>query len=592
MPKYTVNGKTISAERQLTDDELEELFGTAPTAQKQQPTGSWLDKFKGTPDWMVSKPGQGWDDANAPAAGGDVTNPMAYLSEAQKEEQGAAAKLAGKAVNRGVQIGAGIAKGAVLNPVAATAELLGGQGGRDFSAAMAESYAQQRKNAGAEGFDFAELVGAVASPVNKLIPAVATEGNLLQKVGSAAATGAAGSVFNPVVTKEGMTEEEYDAEKLKQLGFGAIGGAAVSSLIPAFKAGARELLDKGMELSTGQAFGGLGGALARRTEGIVDAAKRLLGKEATEEKINRAFSIATVDDIVNSVGKTLPTKTVVDGQTAVNQGVKAIRSAYTDAFNKIGVVDVDKQFASEINGILSKAKTMFDDPKDYDSFVKAVKNNIESKYTKTAQDQVVKNTVDGKALQEMKRWIQARSRNLSSATEDVALSKKELFQEIDDAFSNFAYRVDESGSLRAVDKAYADIYRVAAAAKSAVQNNGNFSPSQLANAASGQTTTLQGGGGEGPMQQYAKQAMRIIGNDNSRIAGSSITPSDLKNLGVAAGLGYTGLFSLPVIAGLGATGLTAETLGKLAMKDPTKYEAIRKELIKRSGMITGAAGTQ
>ena len=182
---------------------------------------------KGVPSWMQSKPGQGWDDANAQVAGGDVTNPMAYLSEAQKTEQGAVGKAAGKAVNRAVQIGAGVAKGAVLNPVAAVAEL-SPWGGADYAKAMEESYQQQRKAAGAKGFDWAELVGAVASPVNLIAPTGAT--GVVGRIGQGALTGAIAGGFTPTGGKEGG---DYVVEKLKQIGLGGLFGGGLTSLTEA-----------------------------------------------------------------------------------------------------------------------------------------------------------------------------------------------------------------------------------------------------------------------------------------------------------------------------------------------------------------------
>jgi len=146
---------------------------------------------KGVPDWMQSKPGQGWDDANAQAAGGDVTNPMAYLSEAQKTEQGPAMQTVSQGVNRGVQVGAGLAKGAVINPAAAIAQVAGGETGRQFAEQAQKSYETQRANAGAEGFDFAELAGAVASPINRLLPGGTG--------GQAALGGAVGAALTPVI---------------------------------------------------------------------------------------------------------------------------------------------------------------------------------------------------------------------------------------------------------------------------------------------------------------------------------------------------------------------------------------------------------
>jgi len=553
--------------------------------QPAQSTGSFLDKLKGTPDWMVSKPGQGWDDANAQAAGGDVTNPMAYLSEAQKTEQGALGKATGQVVNRGVQIGAGIAKGAVLNPVAAVAELTG-QGGIDFSNEMRKSYEQQRASSGAEGFDLAELVGAIASPVNKLIPSGAGSTATTTAL-KAAGAGALGSVFNPVA-EEGMTNEDILREKGKQAAMGAAFGGVISTAFPAFKAGARELLDKGLEMKPGQAFGGPMGTLMRQAESFVDTVKGVLGKDATTEKINKVFTAATVDEVLGNIGQKLP-KVYADGQEAVNAGTTIIKKAYPEAFNKLGQVQATDDFMAAVRNLKQEASVVLGDA-EFKTFENELNRRLINKFT-PAQGvaagvageqpgvlQMVYNT-DGQKLHDIKKYLQAKIKNLGAGTDSEMY---DAFKGLSDKFNDFVYSVDKSGSIRSVDKAYSEILRVAGAAKSAAATNGNFSPMQLVKEAASQTGTLQGGSGKGPLQQYAKQMQNIIGQEEG-IKGTPITPSMLKNLGVGAGLGYTGLFNLPVLAGIGTAGIAADTLGWLAMKNPALYEKLREQALNQTG---------
>jgi hypothetical protein len=94
-----------------------------------------------------------------------------------------------------------------------------------------------------------------------------------------------------------------------------------------------------------------------------------------------------------------------------------------------------------------------------------------------------------------------------------------------------------------------------------------------------QTSTLVGGAGKGPLQQYANEALRIIGKDTSE----NLTPSDLKNIGVATGLGYTGFFNPVVLAAATTVGLTAEALGKLALRNPELYMKFREEALRQAG---------
>ena len=51
----------------------------------------------------------------------DPSNPFSYLGQEQQTTQGPAMQAVGQGISRGLQVGAGLAKGAVINPVAAVA---------------------------------------------------------------------------------------------------------------------------------------------------------------------------------------------------------------------------------------------------------------------------------------------------------------------------------------------------------------------------------------------------------------------------------------------------------------------------------------
>jgi hypothetical protein len=192
---------------------------------------------KGVPNWMQSRPGQGWDDANAQAAGGDVTNPMAYLSEAQKTEQGSTEKAIGRGVNRAVQVGAGLSKGAVINPAAAVLQLIPTDATRQYAADANTAYQAQRKAAGAEGYDWAELAGAIASPINKLMPAVAAD-TLIGRTALAGVGGAISAGFTPVDDITNFAEA-----KMKQIGTGFALGAILNSGVELGKGASKLIKD-------------------------------------------------------------------------------------------------------------------------------------------------------------------------------------------------------------------------------------------------------------------------------------------------------------------------------------------------------------
>lgn len=566
MPVYEYQGQFFDLED--TDPNAARAKIQAHLGQKQEPTKKGLLDFlpSGTPSWMVSKPGQGWDDANAPAAGGDVTNPMAYLSEAQKTEQGPAMQAVGQGVQRGLQVGAGLAKGAIINPASAVIQAAGGETGRQFAEEAQKSYEAQRTAAGGEGVDIAELAGAVISPVNKFLP------------GGAVTQSVVGGLLNPV-TGENLSAFDVAKGKAEQAIIGGIVGKTFEAALPAFKEGARKLLDAGADLEPGQAFSGVAGSIMRTAEGLRDTLTKVLGKEVTPDKVNKAFTYVTVNEALAPVGK-MVSKSSDDGFALVNQGVKLARQSYDDAFSKIGTVQADDAFRNAVNTIRTDARNLLD-PKDFAKLDKELTNNVLKRFDQGTLE------IDGQGLHNIKKFLNARLENLSGATDELGMTRKGVYDNLMNQFKEYTYRIDPSGAIKAADTAYANMYRVAAAAKKAATNAGNFSPEQLATSAASQSSTLVGGSGTAPLQQFAKEALKIVGKDKT----GNLTPSDLKNLGVASGLGYTGFYNPVVLGVAGLFGLTAEALGKLALKNPELYGKFRTEALKNVGLLSRVVTT-
>lgn len=155
----------------------------------------------------------------------DPSNPFSFLGQEQQTEQGPAMQSVGQGVNRALQVGAGVAKGAILNPVAAVAQMTGTDTGQQFTSEMQKAYAQQRANAGASGIDIAEIGGALVSPVNRLFsatPAATVTGRMAQYGGQGAALG----LLTPAEDAQNLL-----TEKLKQAGAGAVFGSLLSGAL-------------------------------------------------------------------------------------------------------------------------------------------------------------------------------------------------------------------------------------------------------------------------------------------------------------------------------------------------------------------------
>lgn len=435
---------------------------------------------------------------------------------------------------------------------------------------------QARQRVGSEGFDFYELGGNVISPFNRFLP------------GAPATQAATGAVLNPVVGQN-LTPFEVAKSKLEQATIGAAFGKTFEAAIPAFKDGARRLLDAGAELQPGQAFGGPAGSIMRTAESLRDTLYKFVGKEADPDKINRAFTYVTVNEALAPVGKSI-SKASDDGFALVKQGLTLARKAYDEAFTKIKTVSIDDGFLAGLKSVQEEARSSLE-PKEYAKFMKEISNNIGKRFnpSQSTTPQITQGgpgspayDIDGQGLHNIKKFLQARQENLRNSTEELGATRKGLYDKVMDQFKDYTYRVDPTGAIKAADTTYANIYRVAGASKSAAKNSGNFSPEQLAGAAATQSTTLTGGTGTAPLQQYAKQALEIIGKDKT----GAVSASDLKNVGVASGLGYTGLLN-PAVVGIGGLfGLSVEALGYLAVKNPKLYQKFRDEAMKNTGLLS------
>ncbi len=538
--------------------------GAAPSEKK-----GLLDLLpKGVPDWMTSKPGQGWDDANAQAAGGDAINPMAYLSEAQKTEQGPAMQAVGQGVNRAVQVGAGLAKGAVINPVAAAAQVLGGETGRQFAQEAQKSYETQRANAGADGFDWAELVGSVASPVNRLLPGGTG--------GQAALGGAFGAAMTPVLGED-LSMSDVLAGKVEQMGMGAVAGRLVgglaNALTPTLKPGVRELMDKGIPVTPGQAYEGIPGMLYRQIEKL-----DIPGMRVNKDAINLAFTKSTGDDVLSIVGEKLPPN-MENGQQIFGYIQSKLTKFYDDALDKIGPVRPDQEFTQ---GIAQTVNNLNENLGAKNPATKEVKNFIQA----NIMQRIGKDGSFG--AKDMKRLDEIFRTKIDSikATDTPAELKRAAYDDAYKAIKGLLLRNDEAGDITKANLAYMQRSRIMEATqKNAAElgNAGTYSPAELAKVAAKQGGDIEAAMGTAPLQAEATKAMNIVGDTTTEAA-------KFRNLMIAGkltGLGALGLFS-PMIAGpiLAASGLTYGAAKQL-MKNPGETRKAVSEALMNNPSLFG-----
>lgn len=571
MPVYEYKGQFY---------ELSETDPTAAKAKIQEKLGitekpGFLDRFKGVPDWAQSKPGQGWDDVNAPVAGGDATNPMAYLSESQKTEQGPAMQAVGQGVNRAVQVGAGLTKGAVLNPATAVAQLVGGETGRQFAEDVQKSYETQRANAGAEGFDFAELAGAVVSPVNKLIPAGAT-GTV---AGRGALGGVVGAILNPV-TGENLSLEDVVAGKVEQAGlgalFGRLGAGITGALTPTLKAGTRELMEAGVPVTPGQAYEGAWGGLFRQIEKL-DIPTMRVNKDA----INKGFTTSIGNEVLSSIDDKLPSN-IKNGQQAFGYIQDKLGKFYDDAVQKIGTVKVDNELTTGLRNAGDEVINRLG-PKQG----REVSNFISANVNSRLKD----GNIDGSDLKKLEEIFRKRIDSIK-AVDTPAEVLKQGYDDAYKAIKGFILRNDKEGNIAKANEGWMKRARFMESVNknlSEIQGGqGNFSPAQLAQVAGKQGSPAQAAAGTAPLQAEANRALNIVGDTTDEA-------QKFRNVMIAGkltGLGALGFFTptiaIPILTASGMSYAAAKQL----MKEPGKFRLAVQKAIQDNPTLVGNIASQ
>jgi hypothetical protein len=459
----------------------------------------------------------------------------------------------------------GVFKGAVVNPVLAAAQVFGGERGRQVAENVQQQYAQTRQEAGMSGFDVPQLIGAVASPVNRLIP------------GKGYVGGAIGASTQPL---EGKYESTFDllADKAKQLAGGAILGKVTDNLIgaltPRLKEGARELMDQGVPVSPGQAYTGAPGWLFRQIESFG------LGPKA--DKINKAFNGVVADDVLSTLGQTVPA-TVKPGQQAVAYTQQQISKYYDDALSSIGKNPLDAEYKQGINTAMRDAVDTLANPQEREFVRKKLMNslnvNLGNKIDKNGE-------ISGEGIKKVQEWLKSEVSKLDGKTGAVSEALKGGYGDVLANLNQFISRVDKDGLIANADAAWAKLYSFADASKRATPKGGIFNPEQLSQAAAAQAQTiLSAGGGKGALNETAQRALNILGRQDPVGMLKGVMIASKATTGVATAL-IIPQVALPLLVASGMTYGAAKQL----MKTPSAARlAVKKALENNTGMF-GAAG--
>ena len=488
-----------------------------------------------------------------------------------------------------------IFRGAVLDPIAAARQLFGGEEERAKVAQEEAKYQEERKKLGKEGFDGFRLVGNIVSPATAVGAGAGLKvSDFLAKwrttfgtkTARGVSAGAGSSVVLPVTTPQ-EEQDSFFTEKLKEVGFSGLAGGVISKigagLTPELKAGAREQIERGVTVAPGQAYEGVPGWLFRQMEN--------LGFGPAEQQIRKSFTRSAANEVLSSIDATLP-KTVKDGMQASGYVERSISKFYDDAFDKIGTVIPDAQFANDIGSVVSNAKQEMSKRADK-IFNGSIKANIIDKFSLGPVPQGAVAPVgmrqipsmDGTKLKEIDRFLKKQVEKYGKGTDADSIALATAYEDTLNAFRSYVGRVDNTGLIAKADEAWAKLYRFADASKKAFKEGGDFSAEQLASAAVRQGTTLRAGAGEAPMQKFAQEAVDILGVEKDAIpAGYRQAVIAGKVAGGTALALFTPQVAIPLLVSSGMTYKAAERL----MQNPSALRKAVEAAVQKVGPATAA----
>lgn len=432
-----------------------------------------------------------------------------------------------------------------------------------------QEYQARRAAAGETGTDWGRMAGQVAStlPLAVAMPA----GNSV--LGAVAAGGVSGAALNAL---QPVTSGDFAEEKKQQVEMGGLLGAATGPLgyvlgraiAPRVSPDVRALSDAGVQLTPGQAIGGM----ARRFE---DAATSFIGPgdviaTAQRNSIN-SFNRAVGNRVLREIGETVP-DSIAPGRELIEHVGSTISRTYDDAISRAQPFTVDQQFAQDLAAIGQRFLT----PSARAEYNAIVRDNILSRLSG--------GTIDPATYQIIRSDLARLARGLSGAAEFAKREQGKAFSALQEAFDTLLERSNPAiaPQLQAANRAYAAFTRMSDAAGRQGAVDGVFTPSQLSEAVRRGDRSVRRGAyarGDALLQDLSDPARSVMPSSvpDSGTARRAATLAALT--GGAGALGYLEPTTL------GAAGLLAGAY------TPAGQRALNAAIMARRAPMVDAAGT-
>lgn len=405
-------------------------------------------------------------------------------------------------------------------------------GGMDQVAQQREAdYQAGRTARGETGFDMPRAFGNMLDPVNSAPQAVL--GRAVTGIGRIAQAGMSGAVaggLNPVTD----APADFWAEKAKQAGVGAVGGATLGAgaegvarvISPTLRPSANLLAGEGVQLTPGQMAGGFGKTLEDMGTSIP-----LLGSmiQGGQRKSLESFNRVAINKALEPIGETLPASTQV-GHGAVDYAATKLGDAYDALLPKLSG-SLSPSFQADIAGVRNLGSKL--PPAQAGQLDRIIQNEVIDRFQGgTAPGDVIKQIESklGQIGSTMGRSEDYDVRNLGQGVQELQGSLRRMIQDQNPQYAN---------ELGAINSGWANLIRIQKAAGSAGARDGVFTPAQLINAVKSSDPTKNKAGyarGNALMQDFAGAARDVLPSTvpDSGTAGRLM----MANMLTAAGAGH------------------------------------------------------
>lgn len=387
---------------------------------------------------------------------------------------------------------------------------------QDFLKAREERIAASR--GGAAGMDWPRLAGGAAATA----PLAALPGG---PVASSLAAGALSGALQPV------PEGDLMAEKAKQVGLGATGGAAGAGLVgglgrlisPKASMGqAAQLAREGITPTPGQALGRVPAVIEEKLTSIP-----LLGDmiKGAQRRGVEDLNVAAYNRALAPIGEKASGKLGREGVAEVKDKLSA---AYERVLPKLNF-KADQQFIEEISNLREVASEL-PEPQ-LKQFEKILQNKLFHR--------MPTGTMDGQTFKGVDSEL---SRLAKGYMGDASFDNRQMGTAIDEVLRTTRNALERSNpdaqELQAINRGYATYARIRDAASRVGSDQGVFSPAQLQAAVRAGDKSVGKGAfatGQAPLQDLADPARAVLG---SKYPDSGTAGRGLLGLLAGGGLAY------------------------------------------------------